>query len=128
MDIHNSMNWLHELPELRIALLTMGFFCCVSVALYFVFQIMGKGKQLIWMMFRTVVEATLTVISSFVGLLCLGVLMKDFMAHGLQGMFPTAIEAYNSYVTTPLLYSWMDPIEQLQDVVTSFNFTLNMFQ
>lgn len=108
--------WLMRLPELRVALLTLGCFGCTCAALYFLFQIVGKGKELMFMMCRTVLEAALVSVTAFLALLCLGMLMKDFSDHGVQGLFPTAIQAYYDYVALPLVYSWTQPLHHLQEM------------
>lgn len=107
--------WFLQLPELKVLLLIVGCFSCTCAALYFVFQIMSKGKQLMFMMCRTILEAALALCTSFLALLCLGMLMKDVADHGVHGLFPTAIQAYHDYVTVPLIYSWTDPLHLLQN-------------
>lgn len=112
---------LKEIPELRTVALLAAFFCCTSVTLYFIFKVMSKGQQLIWMMFGTVVELSVSALACFLSLFCLGILMKDFMTVGLHGMFPTATDIYHSYIMTPFVYSWSDCIIELQKLLPSFN-------
>lgn len=124
---------LEDIPELKTVALLTAFFCCTAVTLYFIFKVMSKGQQLIWMMFGTVVELSVSALACFLSLFCLGILMKDFMTVGLHGMFPTAIDIYYNYVMTPFVYSWSDCISQLQKLLPSLSLDVtgmfrNLFQ
>lgn len=120
--------YAREVPEVKTLTLFVGFFCFSSLALFFVFKIMGKGKQLIWMMFRTIVETALVIVTIFLSLLCLGVLLKEFMDSGFQGMFPNVIALYKQYVTVPFLYSWSTSINEVWSALSSLNVSLALFQ
>lgn len=107
-------DWIVQLPEFRVLLLSLGCFTCSCAALYFVFQIMGKSRDLVFMMCRTLLEAALALVTAFLALLFLGMLMKDVTDKGVSGLFPTAIQAYHDYVTVPLIYSWGEPLQLFQ--------------
>ena len=117
MMVEELLTVIWSLPEAKIVVLSVLMLLSLFIALVFVFRIIGKGKDLILMMFWTVVQVLIVLAATFVALLCVGMLLTDFMERGLDGMFPTVIELYQDYISTPFVYNWRGPLSKLQ---TSF--------
>lgn len=114
MSIEELFMLIWSLPETKIAVLSVAMLLSFFIALVFIFRIIGKGKDLILMMFWTVVQVVIVLAATFVALLCTGMLLTDFMERGLDGMFPTIIELYHDYISTPFIYNWRSPLSKLQ--------------
>lgn len=109
--------WIWRIPEVRSVVLGSIMLTAACVALWFLFRILGKGKDLIWMMFWTVVQAAIMIACLFIALFCMGTLMTEFMNNGFAGMFPSVIELCDRYISKPFVYNWRYPVQQLRLLV-----------